>query len=86
MPLSEGPVNLSWPAIMKTVNDDPYAFFEEGGWGFITGGGEDGSDSESEEESEFEADSDVFEEEESDSDSDGSACEFGPLRQICVKA
>ena len=62
---------------MKTVNDDPYAFFEEGGWGFITGGGEDGSDSESEEESEFEADSDVFDEEESDSDSeDDSDCEF----------
>lgn len=22
---------------MKTVNEDPYAFFSEGGWGFLGG-------------------------------------------------
>jgi nucleosome binding factor SPN SPT16 subunit len=38
VPLSEGPVNLSWNAIMKTVNDDPYQFYEDGGWTFLTGG------------------------------------------------
>lgn len=35
IPFTEGPVNLAWPAIMKTVNDDPYEFFKEGGWGFL---------------------------------------------------
>lgn len=39
MPISEGPVNLSWPAIMKTVNEDPHAFYAEGGWNFLTGSG-----------------------------------------------
>jgi hypothetical protein len=36
IPFSEGPVNLNWQAIMKTVNDDPYEFFNEGGWGFLS--------------------------------------------------
>lgn len=40
VPLSEGPVNLSWPQIMKTINEDTLSFFEEGGWGFLTGGEE----------------------------------------------
>ncbi|GAA5890025.1 hypothetical protein JCM5296_004746 [Sporobolomyces johnsonii] len=67
IPFSEGPVNLNWQAIMKTVNDDPYEFFKEGGWSFL-GEHEDEnhSSAESEEGSEFEASSDAFEEEESD--------------------
>lgn len=37
IPFTEGPVNLSWPQIMKTINDDPKSFFEEaGGWGFLS--------------------------------------------------
>lgn len=35
IPYTEGPVNLNWSAILKTVNDDPYEFFKEGGWGFL---------------------------------------------------
>jgi hypothetical protein len=35
IPYSEGPVNLNWSAIMKTVNEDPQDFFAEGGWGFL---------------------------------------------------
>jgi hypothetical protein len=36
VPFTEGPVNLSWPQIMKTITDDPKAFFEEaGGWSFL---------------------------------------------------
>ncbi|MBW0475539.1 hypothetical protein O181_015254 [Austropuccinia psidii MF-1] len=35
IPFSEGPVNLNWTAIMKTVTDDPYEFFKEGGWSFL---------------------------------------------------
>ena len=42
IPLSEGPVNLNWGPIMKTINDDPYDFFQQGGWSFLGGspGGE----------------------------------------------
>ena len=32
---TEGPLNLNWGTIMKTVNDDPSAFFQEGGWAFL---------------------------------------------------
>ncbi|KAK8865948.1 FACT complex subunit SPT16 [Kwoniella newhampshirensis] len=71
VPISEGPVNLSWPAIMKTLNDDPQAFYAEGGWEFLTGGGSDGESSESEEGSEFTA-SDVSDEA-SDSDDDSES-------------
>jgi nucleosome binding factor SPN SPT16 subunit len=36
IPFSEGPVNLSWPQIMKTIQEDPKGFFEEtGGWSFL---------------------------------------------------
>ncbi|GAA5853260.1 hypothetical protein JCM9279_006278 [Rhodotorula babjevae] len=63
IPFSEGPVNLNWQAIMKTVNDDPYEFFKEGGWGFLMeqedeAGSSDGSESGSE----FAASSDASEE------------------------
>ncbi len=37
VPFTEGPVNLNWSAILKTVNDDPYEFFKEGGWSFLGG-------------------------------------------------
>lgn len=44
IPFSEGPVNLSWPAIMKTVQEDPKEFFAEGGWDFLGGSGDAVSD------------------------------------------
>ena len=42
--MSEGPVNLNWGPIMKTINESPYDFFQQGGWSFLggTGVGEDG--------------------------------------------
>lgn len=49
IPYSEGPVNLNWPTIMKTINSDPYGFFQDGGWSFL--GGDGASDDEVEEES-----------------------------------
>jgi nucleosome binding factor SPN SPT16 subunit len=75
LPISEGPVNLSWPAIMKTINDDPYEFFNEGGWGFLTGVDEHGDEdaSESSEESEFDA-SDVAGS--SDDDDSDASCKW----------
>ncbi|CAK9439914.1 uncharacterized protein LODBEIA_P40140 [Lodderomyces beijingensis] len=55
IPISEGQMNLNWAQIIKTVQADPYQFFLDGGWSFLTGAGEsDESDSE-DQESEFEA-------------------------------
>lgn len=28
-------MNLNWPKIMKTINDDAVKFFEDGGWAFL---------------------------------------------------
>ena len=30
-------MNLNWGPIMKTINDDPYEFFQQGGWSFLGG-------------------------------------------------
>ena len=74
MPISEGPVNLSWGAIMKTINEDPYQFYLDGGWEFLTGGGEDSEEESSEDGSVFEAESDFGSE---SSESEDSESDFG---------
>ncbi|KAI9595339.1 FACT complex subunit spt16 [Syncephalis fuscata] len=51
---TEGPVNLNWTAIMKTINADPAAFFEEGGWSFLREKSDDEQQSSEESASEFE--------------------------------
>ncbi|KAI8987435.1 FACT complex subunit-domain-containing protein [Mycotypha africana] len=69
---TEGPVNLNWGMIMKTVNDDPGEFFRNGGWGFLgEGSDEEGSDAGSESGSEFEMSEDDFDESSSDDDDSG---------------
>lgn len=87
IPISEGQMNLNWVQIMKTVLADPYQFFIDGGWAFLTGQGESDEEEESDEESDFrvsdedpqdedEESDDYASEEESDdysgSDDDGS--------------
>ncbi|KIO31093.1 hypothetical protein M407DRAFT_19971 [Tulasnella calospora MUT 4182] len=77
VPLAEGPVNLNWGNIMKNINENPYEFFKEGGWGFLGGtavgnAGSDASDASSEE-SEFEMDEDDDVVSSSASESDFSA-------------
>jgi len=32
---TEGAISLNWPKIMKTINDNPDNFFEDGGWKFL---------------------------------------------------
>ncbi|CAA21804.1 histone H2A-H2B chaperone, FACT complex subunit Spt16 [Schizosaccharomyces pombe] len=65
----EGPLNLNWTTIMKTVNEDPIAFFEEGGWGFLGAPSDDEGDDSVEEVSEYEAsDADPSDEEEEESE------------------
>lgn len=79
IPISEGQMNLNWPSIMKTVLADPYQFFVDGGWSFLTGTGESSGEEEEEEESEFEAsdedpsDEDVASEEDEDDYSEGGS-------------
>ncbi|CCM03865.1 uncharacterized protein FIBRA_06015 [Fibroporia radiculosa] len=90
IPLSEGPVNLNWGPIMKTINEDPYEFFQQGGWTFLGGapGAEESDpDDASQSESEFEGEVSVSESsEDSESDYDdgsdasedeGSGSDFG---------
>ncbi|TGZ82797.1 SPT16-domain-containing protein [Ascodesmis nigricans] len=52
---SEGPLNLNWPTIMKTVQSDPKQFFEDGGWSFLSTDSDAEDEESEEEESEFEA-------------------------------
>lgn len=70
---SEGPLNLSWPTIMKTVLADPHQFFLDGGWSVLQADSdEEGGSEEEEEESAFELDDDELDEasESSEEDSD----------------
>lgn len=79
IPFSEGPLNLQWPTIMKTVQADPHAFFADGGWSFLAAESDSEGEDESEEESAFEmsgselAASEVSSEDESDFDENASA-------------
>ncbi|KAG2348552.1 FACT complex subunit SPT16 [Suillus weaverae] len=77
IPLGEGPVNLNWGPIMKTINESPYDFFQQGGWRSFLGGGDADTDADegSDSESEFEADPEELQSEESSaaaSEYDGS--------------
>lgn len=55
IPFSEGPMNLNWGQIMKTVTSDPHAFFAEGGWHFLS------TESDSEEQEQSEDEESAFE-------------------------
>lgn len=80
IPFSEGPLNLQWPTIMKTVQADPHTFFADGGWSFLAAESDSERDEDSEEEeSAFEmsdeelAASEESSEEDSDFDENASA-------------
>lgn len=76
---TEGPLNLNWTTIMKTVVSDPYGFFADGGWSFLAAESDSEGGSDDEAESAFElSDSelaavDESSEEDSDFDDDASA-------------
>ena len=74
IPFSEGPLNLNWATIMKTVTADPHGFFEDGGWSFLdTNSDNEEGDDEEDEESAFEASDEelaALSQESSDDDSD----------------
>ena len=81
IPYSEGPLNLNWGTIMKTVIADPHQFFADGGWSFLTMESDNEDEEDEEEESAFEmSDSDLAadeseSEDESEFDDDASADE-----------
>jgi nucleosome binding factor SPN SPT16 subunit len=77
---TEGPLNLNWPTIMKTVTADTHQFFADGGWSFLGNDSDDeNGDDEEEQESNFELSESELEdasessEEDSDFDSNASA-------------
>jgi len=63
---SEGPLNLNWTTIMKTVNEDPAQFFKDKGWQFLATESDDEGSDQSESASEFEMSEEDFEDEESE--------------------
>lgn len=68
---TEGPLNLNWGMIMKTVIADPHQFFKDGGWSFLnTDSDDEDKDEESEEESAFEMSDEELAESASESDED----------------
>lgn len=79
IPFSEGPLNLNWATIMKTVTSDPHQFFVDGGWSFLAAESDSEDEESSEEESAFEMSeseleaSDESSEEDSDFDENASA-------------
>ncbi|KNC97903.1 chromatin-remodeling protein SPT16 [Spizellomyces punctatus DAOM BR117] len=79
IPFSEGPANLVWPQIMKTINQDPVGFFDAGGWIILQPDSED--EASEDEVSEFEMDESDFEESDDDSEEyasegEGSASDY----------
>lgn len=80
IPFSEGPLNLNWATIMKTVIADPHQFFADGGWSFLATDTDDEEASSEEEESAFEVSEDELvsdESSEEDSDFDEAASDEG---------
>ena len=35
LPFAESAMNLKWPQVLKTINEDPAGFFGDGGWNNI---------------------------------------------------
>ena len=65
---TEGPLNLNWQTIMKTVSTDPHSFFKEGGWSFLTQDSDDEDGEDEDQESAFEMSDDELAESASESD------------------
>lgn len=72
---TEGVQSLNWANIMKTINDDPEGFFENGGWTFLnidSDGEDDDDDDEEEDEHYAPSESEGSEESEDESESEYS--------------
>ncbi|KAL8363115.1 hypothetical protein RB601_009072 [Gaeumannomyces tritici] len=68
---TEGPLNLNWPTIMKTVTSDTHQFFVDGGWSFLQADSDDEGDAdEDDQESAFEISESELEEASESSEED----------------
>lgn len=67
--VSEGPVNLQWNQILRTIQEAPYDFYSNGGWSFLRSSDSDSDSDESEEGSAY-SESDAAAEEASSSEDD----------------
>ncbi|EPS40141.1 hypothetical protein H072_6077 [Dactylellina haptotyla CBS 200.50] len=68
---TEGPLNLNWMQIMKTVTSDTHQFFADGGWKFLSTETDDEDEEEEEEESAYEESESEFSDGEDSEDSYG---------------
>lgn len=72
--VTEGPVNLNWTQILSTIREDPYGFFAEGGWSFLStdsdseGGGDSDASASGSDFGDQVAESEVFDDESSEDD------------------
>ena len=79
VPYTEGPLNLNWGSIMKAITTDPYQFFLDGGWEFLSTESDNEDAEDESEESVFEMDGSELDqasessEDDSDFDDDASA-------------
>lgn len=68
---TEGPLNLNWPTIMKTVTSDTHQFFVDGGWSFLQADSDDeDNEDEDDQESAFEISESELEEASESSEED----------------
>ena len=49
----ESKINLQWPAILKSIRENPEAFVEDGGWDFLDAEADDGDEESDEGDEEF---------------------------------
>lgn len=72
----ESKINLQWPAILKSIREDPEGFVESGGWDFLDAeGGSDDDESDDGDEEFAPSDDDSDEDDESDDVSHGEGVE-----------
>lgn len=74
--ISEGPVNLQWQQILRTIVDDPYDFFVNGGWSFLQSSDSDSESDDSDAEGSAYTESDASADAVSDDDDSDSGSDF----------
>ncbi|KAL3953135.1 hypothetical protein ACCO45_013078 [Purpureocillium lilacinum] len=87
---TEGPLNLNWPTIMKTVTADTHQFFVDGGWSFLQADSDDEDGGEEEEEDEEGSDfgsnvSDEDDDDDAELDSDEEGEDWDELEKKAKK-
>merc|ERR1711977_228766 len=85
IPFTEGPLNLNWATIMKTVIADPHTFFKDGGWSFLSTESDSEDGSEEEEESDFDDDASAEASEDEDVSEDDEGEDWDEMEKKAAK-